>query len=174
MNRFLIIVIIVCSTSAVVLTGCKRRSINDAVAAEVSRRLGHPELRVGVAVSNWVSALGDPRVVPEEYGIKAFYYWPDSGVAVFAHPNYLGQFHHLAPEAWEVTSIYIPVRSNCSILIPTRGKQSALYFHKMLFSSDDLATNQLMTSDYIIKQQIGNELQAFEIKKADSIWGDYD
>lgn len=172
MNRLLIIV--VCLTNFAALTGCKRSSINEAVAAEVSRRLGHPELRVGVTVSNWISALGDPHIVPEEFDIRSFYYWPDSGVAVFAHPNYLGQFRHLAPEAWEVTSIYIPVRSNCSILVPTHGEQSVLSFRKLLFSSDDLTTNQLIASDYIVKQQSGNELQAFEIKKVDSIWGDYD
>jgi len=156
------------------LFGLQRSPVNQLEFLVVSQ-LGSSDLLPGSEFQEWTSALGTPSTVPQRDSANTFFYWPEKGVAVFCHPLYLGQFKSRNRQNWTVTSILIPVRRIVRPSIPPVDSLQLIEFsHLILPTAITLEKGSGIMSSHIVLHSYRGELQVIEIRKRDSLFGDYD
>jgi hypothetical protein len=83
-------------------------------------------------LGRWESVLGEAETVTQADGGHTFFYWPESGVGVFTHPLYEGQFRRTPLPNRRVTSVVLPLQEDLHLqFLPIAGEQ-AIHFDRLL------------------------------------------
>lgn len=125
------IIIIVFLVIAILFIGIIEASQNPLLNA-VADALQNNKLTLWSPLSVWIDNLGEPQTIDQLDGGHTFFYWPSSGIAVFTHPHYKGQYKRKASNEWQITSIIIPLRKSVHPRIPPVSINTTIEFDSLL------------------------------------------
>jgi hypothetical protein len=165
---FLLLVVALC------VCGCSARWSLNPLEREITNRLAATQCVLGSTFAQWTNALGSPLVVDQSDGGHTFFYWPDSGIGVFCHPHYRGQYQRERQRDWVVTSIFVPLQTTVQPKIPPVEPDTRIAFKKLLFRREEVVQKRWMKLPKVRVFQEGGVLESLEIEKPDSLLGDYD
>lgn len=120
-------------STAVLLLGCRVQT--PALGFVLA---GHPGLETGIYqdLGTWEELLGPPKTVQQKDGGTTLFYWPEEGIAVFAHPLYEGQYRSKPARKRKVTSVIIPLRKSIRPGLLPIGEDIWLQFDRLLDLGD--------------------------------------
>lgn len=133
--------------------------------------LGMHKLHTGMYLKDWVTQLGAPEALNQRDGLKTFFYWPETGIAVFCHPRYFRQIDSVeSNDELTVTAVYIPASARFSP--PIMSDVPHIFFKKTMAPNINL--NEVREEANVRFLRDGDEITAIKFVLPDSLLGDYD
>jgi hypothetical protein len=122
MKRLLGVIGTVCIALIVAYEGSTIYCDREGLGSELLTQLDgyYPGLQGGIyqKLSVWEKVLGEPLTVPQKDGGHTYFYWPEAGIAAFAHPLFRGQYARRSENDRIVTSVIIPVERKVHPTVP--------------------------------------------------------
>ena len=132
-NRLLVVTLLAAAAvSAGVLSAALAVASRNRLLEAVQSRLGGGGLGLLSPLGLWEARLGPAKTIPQEDGGNTYFYWPEHGIAVFAHPHYHGQYARQPREEWRVTSIAIPLEIHLHPHVPPVAETVQVHFERLL------------------------------------------
>jgi hypothetical protein len=169
----LLLKFLACLTVVLWIFGCSERP-NVVIEKSLTNSLGGSNCVLGSKLRDWTNTLGRPSVVQQRDGANTFFYWPEKGVGVFCHPLFQGQYRLRKEPEWIVTSIFIPLLTNLHPRIPPVAEETRINFRTLAVQSKAFDEEKLKNLRDVELYYNDGKLEAIEIRKPDSLLGDYD
>ncbi len=163
-----------CVCLLVLAWGCHNYGVRSVVETAIISQLNDENLVIASKLRDWKRALGEPSVVEQKDLATTFFYWPESGVAVFCHPHYLGQYRYEDPEDWVVTRILLPLRNSIPPLVPSAVPDLQIRFTRLLLSESEISKFRVKLRTNLKFHSHSGVLSSVEVRIRDGLFGDYD
>jgi len=150
------------------------RNSTDEIETRLLHELETTNCVLGETYAVWTNALGLPLTIEQKDGGNTFFNWPAKGVAVFCHPLFKGQYNRKEMSNWKITSILIPLVPKVNPGLPPVDGDLLISFTRLLIEPEEVELRRWANLKNVFELRRNGRLEALELRKPDSIMGDYD